>query len=155
CSIRFSRRRAATRGPGWGSRSAMGSCASIEASSRSRACRATTRGFTSTCASITAGDWSTSVAEERRPFRPRPFEYVLLVFGFALITRYAWVMDDAFIYARYAENAVVMKLGLVYNAGEWVEGFSSPLWMLWVLLGRALGLGYWTIFLGSGYLFFL
>lgn len=88
-------------------------------------------------------------------FRPRPFEWVLLVFGLVLITRYAWVMDDAFIYARYADNAILMKLGLVYNQGEYVEGFSSPFWMLWLLLWRALGLSYWTIFLGSGYLGFV
>jgi hypothetical protein len=88
-------------------------------------------------------------------FRPRPFELVLLVFGLLLITRYAWVMDDAFIYARYADNAVLMKLGLVYNQGEYVEGFSSPFWMLWVLAWRAIGLSLWTIFLGSGYLGFV
>lgn len=89
------------------------------------------------------------------PFRPRPFEIVLLVFGLALITRYAWVMDDAFIYARYADNAALLKLGLVFNQGEYVEGFSSPFWMLWLLAWRALGLSYWTIFLGSGYLAFV
>jgi hypothetical protein len=89
------------------------------------------------------------------PPRPRPFELVLLVFGLALITRYAWVMDDAFIYARYADNAVLMKLGLVYNAGEYVEGFSSPLWMVWILLWRALGLSYWAMFMASAYLFFV
>jgi hypothetical protein len=86
--------------------------------------------------------------------RPRPFELVLLVFGLVLVHRYAWVMDDAFIYTRYADNAVLMKLGLVYNQGEFVEGFSSPFWMLWLLFWRALGFEYWTIFLGSGYLGF-
>jgi hypothetical protein len=95
------------------------------------------------------------VSSSSTRFRPRPFELVLLVFGLALITRYAWVMDDAFIYARYADNAILMKLGLVYNQGEYVEGFSSPFWMLWLLGWRALGLSYWTIFLGSGYFFFV
>jgi hypothetical protein len=80
---------------------------------------------------------------------------VLLVFGLSLITRYAWVMDDAFIYARYADNAVLLKVGLVFNQGETVEGFSSPFWMLWLLAGRAIGLSFWTIFLGSGYLAFV
>lgn len=91
------------------------------------------------------GDTSTE-----RP-RPRPFEYVLLVFGLALIHRCAWVMDDAFIYARYA---VLMKQGLVYNAGEYVEGFSSPLWMLWIMLWRALGAEFWAIWMGTGWLAF-
>jgi hypothetical protein len=37
--------------------------------------------------------------------------------------------DDAFIYFRYAEN-LVHGQGLVFNPGERVEGFTSPLWML-------------------------
>lgn len=44
--------------------------------------------------------------------------------------------EDAFIYYRYAAHAA-QGLGLVFNPGEPVEGFSSPLWMLCVaLLGR-------------------
>jgi len=37
--------------------------------------------------------------------------------------------DDAFIYFRYAKN-VVHGLGPVFNPGERVEGFSSPLWLV-------------------------
>jgi hypothetical protein len=80
---------------------------------------------------------------------------VLLAFGLALIVRYGWIMDDAFIYARYADNAALLKLGLVYNMGEYVEGFTSPMWMSWVLLWRWVGASYWTIFLGSGCLAFV
>lgn len=44
--------------------------------------------------------------------------------------------EDAFIYYRYAWNWV-HGLGLVFNPGELVEGFSSPVWMLFIaLLGR-------------------
>jgi hypothetical protein len=48
-------------------------------------------------------------------------------------------MDDAYVYARYADNAAQLGRGLVYNAEEFVEGFTSPLWMLWLTLGRASG----------------
>ena len=82
--------------------------------------------------------------------RPTVLEWCALVIGAALVVRYAWVLDDAFIYARYADNATLMRVGLVYNAGEYVEGFSSPAWMLWVLGLRALGLSFWHIFVGSG-----
>ncbi len=52
--------------------------------------------------------------------------------------RLRWVSDDAFISFRYAAN-LVDGLGLVYNAGERVEGFSNFLWTL--LLAPSLALG--------------
>jgi hypothetical protein len=44
---------------------------------------------------------------------------------------YWWpkTQDDAFITFRYARN-LVAGLGPVYNSGERVEGYSTPLWML-------------------------
>lgn len=39
----------------------------------------------------------------------------MLPLGLVLVLRHAWVMDDADVYARYADNA-----------GELVEGFTSP-----------------------------
>ncbi len=86
--------------------------------------------------------------------RPSAVEWMLIAAGLALVWRYAWIMDDAFIYARYADNAVLSGLGLVYNQGEFVEGYSSPLWMLWMLPLRALGLSFWQIWLGTGLLSF-
>jgi arabinofuranosyltransferase len=47
-------------------------------------------------------------------------------------------LDDAYISYRYAEN-LVDGLGLVYNPGEYVEGFTNLLWTLCVALGMALG----------------
>ncbi|HEY8380222.1 MAG TPA: hypothetical protein VIK91_27220, partial [Nannocystis sp.] len=87
-----------------------------------------------------------------RPPRPRPtaLQWCVLVVGAVLVVRYAWVMDDAFIYARYADNAALMRVGLVYNAGEFVEGYSSPAWMLYVLALRLFGLSFWHIFLATG-----
>lgn len=39
------------------------------------------------------------------------------------------VMDDPWITFRYARNLVEGR-GLVFNEGEWVEGFSNPSWVL-------------------------
>ncbi|HEU4723768.1 MAG TPA: hypothetical protein VFU59_00580, partial [Candidatus Eisenbacteria bacterium] len=59
---------------------------------------------------------------------------------YALVTafRQRWVSDDAFISFRYAEN-LVRGLGLVYNPGERVEGYSNFTWTLWSALGMRLG----------------
>jgi hypothetical protein len=48
--------------------------------------------------------------------------------------------DDAYISYRYAANLVEGN-GLVFNPGEYVEGFSNPLWTLLIALGLALGAG--------------
>jgi hypothetical protein len=48
-------------------------------------------------------------------------------------------VDDAFITFRYAQN-LVDGLGPVYNAGERVEGYSSPIWMWGSATAIALGL---------------
>ena len=37
-------------------------------------------------------------------------------------------MDDSYVYFRYVDNLVFLGNGLVYNRGEYLEGFSSPLW---------------------------
>ena len=49
------------------------------------------------------------------------------------------VIDDAYIVFRYADH-VVAGLGPVFNPGERVEGFSSPLWLGLVALARAAGI---------------
>jgi len=50
----------------------------------------------------------------------------------------AWICDDAFISFRYAEN-FVRGLGLVFNRGERVEGYTNFLWTVWISLGLKLG----------------
>jgi hypothetical protein len=71
-------------------------------------------------------------------------ERALLAFAclmFALLSRYHWhqICDDAFIAFRYADH-VVAGLGPVWNRGEAVEGYSSPLWLGLLVLGRAAGI---------------
>jgi arabinofuranosyltransferase len=56
-------------------------------------------------------------------------------------------VDDAYIFYRYARNWITGQ-GLVFNVGERVEGFSSPLWLLLIAAGMAAGaeavaLGHW------------
>jgi arabinofuranosyltransferase len=80
----------------------------------------------------------------RRPDHPRRsrlFELgvvLALVIGIASAVRLAWACDDAFISFRYADN-LVHGLGLVFNAGERVEGYSNFLWTLGIALGMRLG----------------
>src|SRR5262245_35309826 len=45
--------------------------------------------------------------------------------------------EDAYITFRYARN-LALGNGLVYNPGEKVFGFTSPLWTLWSTLGLKL-----------------
>jgi hypothetical protein len=52
--------------------------------------------------------------------------------------RRVWWCDDAFISFRYARH-LNAGLGLVYNAGERVEGYSNFLWTMWIALGMRLG----------------
>jgi arabinofuranosyltransferase len=50
-----------------------------------------------------------------------------------------WTVDDVFITLRYAKN-LAEGLGPVYNAGEAVEGYTCPLWMLLLAGTHAVGL---------------
>jgi hypothetical protein len=54
------------------------------------------------------------------------------------------LIDDAFIFFRYADNLLAGH-GPVFNAGERVEGFTSPLWLILLTAGRAAGLSYETL----------
>ena len=51
----------------------------------------------------------------------------LLVLALARAAWLAWVCDDAFLSLRYAQN-LVAGAGLVFNPGEWVEGYTNFLW---------------------------
>ncbi len=56
--------------------------------------------------------------------------------GFALLIVYAWtahllgagIIDDAYIFLRYARN-IWAGAGPVFNVGDPVEGYTSPLWL--------------------------
>jgi hypothetical protein len=50
----------------------------------------------------------------------------------------ACTQDDAFISFRYAEHLIAGE-GLVFNPGEWVEGYTNLLWTLMMAAVMALG----------------
>jgi hypothetical protein len=81
----------------------------------------------------------------RRPIPAAP--KVALLLGLILTCVYAWLLDDAFIYFRYADNASLLGAGLVFNKGQFVEGYTSPLWMVLLVALRTVGGRYWPAIL--------
>ena len=77
-----------------------------------------------------------------------PLEWLYLWVGGALIWKYFFLYDDAFVYFRYVDNLLFQRIGLVYNQGEYVEGFSSALWTLLLIPLRATGIDWTTLLLG-------
>jgi hypothetical protein len=67
----------------------------------------------------------------------------ILVFAWSVVPREPWIVDDAAIYSAYARNAATGH-GLVFSVGgaaePAVEGFSSPLWMLLLVVLECVGL---------------
>jgi len=53
----------------------------------------------------------------------------IAAYGWLRAWQLSWLCDDAFISIRYADN-LANGLGLVYNAGERVEGYTNLLWTL-------------------------
>jgi hypothetical protein len=84
-----------------------------------------------------------------------PIEWACAILGSILVWAYAWILDDAFVYFRYLDNALFLGYGLVNNAGEYVEGYSSPAWLLLLGALRAAGLSYWAAVIGVGLVSFL
>jgi hypothetical protein len=80
-----------------------------------------------------------------RTFVASPLEWFFLLAGLALVVRYRWILDDSTVYFRYVDNLLFLKRGLVYNYREFVEGFSSPLWVGVLVVCRFTRLDYWTI----------
>jgi hypothetical protein len=62
----------------------------------------------------------------------------VIAVGLVKATGLRWYCDDAFITLRYADNFLAGK-GLVYNEGEYVEGYTHPLWLALVILCQRLG----------------
>lgn len=66
--------------------------------------------------------------QEGRLFGLEAYEILLIILGFILVFKNKWICDDGYIYFRYIDNFVIHKIGLVFNAHEYVEGFSGILW---------------------------
>jgi hypothetical protein len=86
---------------------------------------------------------------------PKPIEWIYIAGGLSLSVIYLWFLDDAFVYFRYVDNFLFLNIGLVYNAGEYVEGYSSPLWVLLLIVLRATGASYLVIIIIVAVLAFL
>ena len=63
---------------------------------------------------------------------------LVLIFGFYSAFRLKWICDDIFITFRYIENWF-NGLGIVYNPGERVEGYTHFLWLLLIAFFQKLG----------------
>ncbi len=72
--------------------------------------------------------------------RPLLALLVLAIVGYGLRQAQVnlWVCDDAFISFRYAQN-LLDGHGLVFNAGERVEGYTNFAWTMILALGQWLG----------------
>jgi hypothetical protein len=72
------------------------------------------------------------------PRLPWLIPILLLVVTRGLLARWIpYAAEDAYITFRYARNFAAGQ-GLVFNPGEPVFGFSSPLWTLWCAVGHLL-----------------
>ena len=80
-----------------------------------------------------------ALGDRRRPAAALLALGALAAYGIALAIALAWVCDDSFVSFRYAQNLVEGR-GLVYNAGEHVEGYTNLLWTL--LVAGAMKLGF-------------
>src|SRR5688572_14364842 len=79
--------------------------------------------------------WHRTLLDPRAPYL---VPLVLLVAARAWFWRmFPFASEDAYITFRYARH-LLEGYGLVYNPGERVMGFTSPLWTLWNALGYAL-----------------
>ncbi|MBP9502623.1 MAG: hypothetical protein KBF17_10730 [Candidatus Promineofilum sp.] len=59
---------------------------------------------------------------------------MILIYAIAVL-RTAWLSDDAYITFRVVDNAV-HGLGLVWNSAERVQGYTHPLWLFALIVGR-------------------
>ena len=73
-----------------------------------------------------------------RPIQRRHLEFALWMSPVLLVTALAiskrWTFDDGFIYFRSVEQ-ILAGNGPVFNAGERVESFTSPVWLALLTVG--------------------
>lgn len=64
---------------------------------------------------------------------------IAILYGLYRAISMAWIGDDAFISFRYAKN-LIHGHGLVFNAGQHVEGYTNFLWTVIIALGMLIGI---------------
>jgi arabinofuranosyltransferase len=87
---------------------------------------------------MTTAATTPGAAERRVPTRWLPWVGGAIALGYAFWLG-LYYYDDAFISLRYADNLVAGN-GLVFNRGEYVEGFTPLLWVLLLAAARGVGL---------------
>ncbi len=65
------------------------------------------------------------------------FAIALAMASCAMVLRVAWVSEDCFITFRYVANTIAGH-GPVFNVGEYVQGYTHPLWFVALLLGNTI-----------------
>ena len=63
------------------------------------------------------------------------FAALLAVSVCTLVARVAWVSEDSFITFRYVSNTLA-GYGPVFNVGEYVQGYTHPLWYFLLVIGN-------------------
>jgi len=58
----------------------------------------------------------------------------LTIFVTFIVFRSAWISEDCFITLRYVKNTL-NGYGAVFNVGEYVQGYTHPLWYLMLVVG--------------------
>jgi hypothetical protein len=70
---------------------------------------------------------------------PKHWKLLIVFAGIIWAYSYNWLTDDIFITLRYIDQLFEGN-GLVYNVGEYVEGYTHPLWLFMIAGCRALGM---------------
>lgn len=76
---------------------------------------------------------------------------ILYIIFTMLFAHLIFLGDDCYISFRYAQN-LIHGYGLVWNEGEYVEGYTHLLWVLWIALTMYLGIMPETSVIFTGYL---
>lgn len=92
---------------------------------------------------------TTSVKSDPRIIIVQLFYLTVVIFGIYRVINLSWVCDDIYITFRYVDN-FLQGNGIVYNAGERVEGYTHFLWFVLLSFFRIfkLELSTISIFLG-------
>ena len=86
-------------------------------------------------------------------FRWNIFMGVVFCLAVVDVLQQSWICDDAFLSFRYAEHFSTGR-GLVFNEGEYVEGYSNFLWTILLAMGMLIGLSPEVVSILLGVLFF-
>lgn len=99
------------------------------------------------------------ISETENPSSKKKYLYwtlvvLAIIYGIQHAVSLWYINDDCFVSFRYARN-FVNGLGLVYNAGERVEGFTNFLWTMIIALGMKFGFDPVSLSTNLGIIFYI